>query len=251
MFFFSVKLQIRIILFLLMVGKPWISIGAPDVEDGMGLFMKGDYTSALTSFKNMEDQGVVNTSLFEHMGYCYYKTGSIAMAVLYYEKALKLTPLNGALKENIHQLQEKLDIQYDERMPWLMMILNASGIFLPNTWAWLGLLSAVLLIAFIVNKYPWKSWSRREKFIFYGMVISFLVTTLLAYYRYLQVYKNEGIIVTTSTALYEAPDLISPTIDTLPLGTKIYYDETLGNFYKVKTSNNLIGWVSISKVNRI
>ena len=251
MFFFSVKLQIRIILFLLMLGKPWISSGATDIEDGMGLFKKGDYASALTSFKIMEDQGVVNASLYEHMGYCFQKTGDNAMAVLYYEKALKISPLNGTLKENLQQLQEKLDVGYKERMPWLMMILNSSGIFLPNTWTWLSLISLVLLIAFIVKMYPWKSWGRMEKLSLYGIAISFFVTTLFAYYRYLQVYKNEGIIVTKSTSLYEAPDMISPTIDTLPLGSKIYYDETLGNFYKVKTTTNLIGWVPLSKVNRI
>ena len=102
-----------------------------------------------------------------------------------------------------------------------MMILNASGIFLPNTW--LGLAWSIIR-CFTHCIYSQQIASGNHgaggKIHILWNGDHFLVTTLLAYYRYLQVYKNEGIIVTTSTALYEALDLISPTIDTLPLGTK-------------------------------
>lgn len=193
---------------------------------------------------------IVSTKLdqahFEKTASEYYQKNDKIMALVYFEKALKMSPNSSALKNNIAMIQKELDIQSHPRMVALMNILNVSGIFAPNTWAILSLSTLAALLAFIVFKFPWKQWTSRNTLILSCLCILLFVNIIFSYYRYLQVYNNEGIILTENTFLYEAPDMVSPQIIDLQGGTKVYYDETVGDFYKVKTDENLIGWVPIS-----
>lgn len=191
---------------------------------------------------DLEAIGLDQTQFIDKANASYQKNDKI-MALVYFEKALKMSPHSTALKNNIAVIQSELDVTSHQRMPILMNVLNISGIFAPNTWAILTLVSLAAILAYIVWTYPWRAWNGRNNQIIISLCILFIINIIFSYYRYLQVYKNEGIIITQNTFLFEAPDAISPQIIDLPSGTKVYYDETLGDFYKVKTDENLIGWI--------
>ena len=65
-------------------------------------------------------------------------------------------------------------------------------------------------------------------------------------------YQNNGIIITSDkVSLKTGPDVLSPDITILPAGTKVFSEDTLENWLKVKTENADSGWIMMSEGQKI
>src|SRR5690606_3967693 len=56
---------------------------------------------AIEVYKDLINSGFEGTSLYYNLGNSYYRTGKIGLAILYYEKALKLSPGDEDIRHNL------------------------------------------------------------------------------------------------------------------------------------------------------
>ena len=83
-----------------------IDIPASQVDDimakGNKFYRDGSYEKAIDEYGQLVNEGYFGTSLFYNLGNSYYRVGKIGYAILYYEKALKLSPSDEDVQHNLN-----------------------------------------------------------------------------------------------------------------------------------------------------
>ncbi len=65
------------------------------------LYRNGAFEEAIEKYKKIESQDAVSSELYLNLGNAYYKLNKVGPTIFYYEKALKLDPLNEDVKNNL------------------------------------------------------------------------------------------------------------------------------------------------------
>jgi len=135
---------------------PVLFPGAGHANDTAGVFIDairayqaGDYQTAAKKFQAVAASGVKNSDLFYNLGNAYLKSGDLGRAVLWYERAGRLSPNDPDLKFNLAhartRLKDKADASFSPMdilffwqglipLKWLQY--SAIGVsFLSFTWA--------------------------------------------------------------------------------------------------------------------
>lgn len=85
---------------------------AADVSSTMdkaaGLYKKGDYAGAVTLYNDIIKQEGTSVEVLYNLGNSYMKAGNPGMAVVCYERALRLDPGNSAVKANLAYIASKV-----------------------------------------------------------------------------------------------------------------------------------------------
>ena len=72
-------------------------------------YMQGKYQQAMGEYLRIVKQGKVSSELYYNLGNSYFKINQNALAILYYEKALKLNPAHADARFNLRQANSKSD----------------------------------------------------------------------------------------------------------------------------------------------
>src|SRR3978361_2157821 len=80
---------------LLLLALPLFSLGDTNsslFEKGNTAYAKAQYDQAIKSYLQIVNSGNQSAAVYYNLGNAYYKTGDISSALLYFEKAHKLSP---------------------------------------------------------------------------------------------------------------------------------------------------------------
>ena len=93
-------------LFLLLGGSGARAAGASRSPDelfarGCEQYSRGDYAAAADSYGEILSAGIRNSRVFYNLGNACFRRNQIGLAILYYEKALKLDPADEDARENL------------------------------------------------------------------------------------------------------------------------------------------------------
>ncbi len=93
------------------------------------LYAKKEYSRALEQYHELVDRGIENPALYYNLANTYFKVGMTGRAVLYYERALHLKPLDREIRANLKfvrmSLTDKISPLYSESMYRLLQTLCA------------------------------------------------------------------------------------------------------------------------------
>ena len=64
-------------------------------------YKQGNLEMAIENYLEIDKQEEVSSELYYNLGNCYYKLNNVAETIYYYEKALKLNPLNEDARNNL------------------------------------------------------------------------------------------------------------------------------------------------------
>ena len=96
--------------FLVLIMPHFCQAGNPADEaftSANNAYAKKDYKQARSAYLQLIKEGYQSDALYYNMGNASYKTGDIASALLYYEKARKLSPGDKAINFNISLANSK------------------------------------------------------------------------------------------------------------------------------------------------
>ncbi len=109
-----VRLATLLILFLC---TNLFAVGSDEInrsfQHGVDLYKEGKYMQSAIEFKKLVDKNIVSGNIYFNLGNAYFKTGDLAKARLYYERAQKFNPRDTDLKGNINYLKQKLEDKTD------------------------------------------------------------------------------------------------------------------------------------------
>ena len=238
------------ILFLLMIIANTVT--AQNVDSlfvtANNLYKNGKFEEAIEKYKKVASQELVSSELYYNLGNSYYKLNKVGPSIYYYEKALKLDPLNEDVKNNLI-FAKRLALDNIEELPkTVLQKFNKNYLqkLSYNQWAIVvivfSFLGSLLFLLFYFAEIPSK-----KRFYFATSIISFiflLSTIFITYNQYNYSKKNkEAIVFAEKTEVRNAPTLNSEEVFTLHEGTKVYVLDAVDNWKKIKLADGKIGWI--------
>jgi tetratricopeptide (TPR) repeat protein len=246
------------ILFLLLLIAN--SIAAQNVDSlfisANELYRNGAFEKAIEKYKKIESQEIVSSELYLNLGNAYYKLNKVGPTIYYYEKALKLAPLNAAVKNNL-VFAKRLALDNIEEVPkTVFQRFNKNYLqkLSYNEWAMVAVISSFSSATFFLLFYFGYS-STRKRFYFATSAISFILlffSVFITYDQYNQSKnKKEAIVFVEKTEVRNAPTLNSEEIFTLHEGAKVIVLDAIDNWKKIKLIDGKQGWIIADEIKLI
>jgi hypothetical protein len=180
----------------------------------------------------------------------------VAPSVYYYEKALKINPMNHDASNNL-VFAKRMTIDVIEDLPKTFLQRFSSNVIQKltyNTWAILAV-TASFLAALLFLLYYFSSSPKRKILYFNITIFAFFVmtvTVIFAYSNYETIQKSRSaIIFSPKSEIKNAPSLDGETVFELHEGTKVTILDELSNWKKIKLADRKIGWVNMADIKEI
>ena len=220
------------------------------------LYKNGNYEEAIKTYNEIESKGFVSSELYYNIGNSYYKLNKVASTIYFYEKALKIDPLNEDAQNNL-VFAKRLALDNIEELPkTLLQKINQNYLqkLSYNQWAIaavvLSILASILFLLFYFADIP-----SRKRLYFVSSVLGFIlliVSIFITYNQYSFTKNNvEAIIFAEKTEIRNSPTLNSEEVFTLHEGTKVYVIDAVDNWKKIKLADGKIGWIITSELKEI
>jgi len=90
------------------------------MQAGNEFYKNNQYQLAIDEYDKLINQGYEGASLYYNLGNAHYRLGKIGYAILYYEKALKLSPGDEDAKHNLALAKVNISDKVDELPPFFI-----------------------------------------------------------------------------------------------------------------------------------
>lgn len=211
-------------------------------------YSKGDYKKAISLYERILNEGFEAPEVYFNLGNAYYKTNTLGLSILNYERARKLKPDDEDINANLKLANQRIEDKIDAA-PQLFLTEWKNGIVYLMTekeWSVLCILITVLaLILFGVYFASYKTGLRRLGF--FGGVIFILASVIvffIAKHSYnLSRNSTEAIIISPSVTVVSSPDEKGTKLFILHEGTKVDITQEENDWMEIKIVNGNIGWI--------
>ncbi len=225
---------------------------ASQVEDilqkGNTYYREGAYDKAIEEYKKLVDEGYVGTSLFYNLGNANYRIGKIGYAILYYEKALELSPSDEDVKHNL-DFAHLSTVDRIQPLPrfflfdWWEALL---GLFSDNGWAYVVFVF-YLLVILLAGAYSYSKTVKEQKIFFFSSIagvflLAFSISLLVIKVKREATLKS-GVIVEQVVTVKFSPDPQSTDAFMIHEGLKVNLEDQLDNWIKIRLADGKVGWV--------
>ena len=217
------------------------------------LYRNGAFEEAIKKYKKIESQDTVSSELYLNLGNAYYKLNKVGPSIFYYEKALKLDPLNVDVKNNLI-FAKRLALDNIEEVPkTVFQRINKNYLqkLSYNDWAIVVVvLSFSSAIFFLLFYFGYSSTRKRLYFTTSGISLLLLIFSIfITYNQYSQTIKNiEAIVFVKKTAVRNAPTFNSEEVFILHEGTKVMVLDAVDNWKKIKLVDGKQGWMIADEI---
>jgi len=240
-----------------MIANSLIAQNIDDTFYAANDFYKNEkFEKAIELYLQIASQGKISTELYYNLGNSYYKINKVGPAIYYYEKALKINPLNEDVKNNLI-FAKRLALDNIEELPQnIFQKFNKKYLqeLSYNQWAMVAVVFSFLTCILFLLFYFANSSS--IKIMFFGLsVLSFLslIVSFSITYNQFSFKKNnkEAIVFVEKTYVRNAPTTNSDEVFILHEGTKVIVLDALDNWKKIKLADGKLGWILAKEIKEI
>lgn len=222
-----------------------------------------NFALAETLYKEALKTHGSSSVLFYNLGNTYYRLGNMGMALVNYERALKLDPSNSDARTNLAFVKGKItDRQIDEGSIMETLWNNIVALFKADTWAWIAVTLFAIFLAGVVT-YLFARVVTVRKVSFFGGAVVFLLCVISVIISFAAANRVESdrfaIILPPSTQLSTSPrEARTPSEEAFLLheGTRVEIVDSVttggeGKWYEVLVAGRERAWVKAADVERI
>lgn len=208
-----------------------------------------DYKAAVKTYSSVLSLGYTSPELYYNLGNAYYKDDKIALAIVNYEKALKIRPGFDDAKYNL-KMANKLIIDKIEAVPEFFLVSwfkSVVSMYSYDKWAYMSVtLFALSLILLSVYFYSHKLVLRKVSF--FTAVFGFFVVVLTFWFAGKQYNYQEktryAIVYETAITVKSSPSDDGTDIFPLHEGTKVKMLDRVGEWVEIKIADGKQGWLN-------
>ncbi len=248
------NLQIILLIFLF---NPLQGIDLDSVfQSANAYYQEGKYEEATASYLEIINSGYSSSELFYNLGNAYFRSNKTGKARLYYEKALLLSPQDPSIKANLDYIENFLPDKFEEVPVFFLRkwIINLRESLAPDNWAILSLIiftvSFVLMVVFLFTK----KISLKKNTFFSGISL-FAISIICLIFAYSASENlrnsNSAVLTVPSTVVKSAPRDSGKDLFIIHEGTKVWLEESTGEWQEIKVSDGRIGWLPSVAVEKI
>ena len=240
---------------LLLAGLPFAAQAQTSYPDslwnaGVQAYTDGNYDQALQDWEDVRATGLMSRELYYNLGNAYFKTGELAPAILWYERALRLDPSDADVRYNLEfaraQTQDKIDevpeIFFEQWGHALCYLLPS------DTWAWLCVLffaaTVGLVLLFLMGR-----TSGQRRLGFFAAIVTFILAFLgwdFAQWQKTEAERQDMAIVMRPVSSVKS----SPSADSakdlfiLHEGTRVRILDNVSSFSNIELADGRQGWIA-------
>jgi tetratricopeptide (TPR) repeat protein len=240
----------RIIIAVLLF-SPLFSFGSDPVQlfnEANESYQRSEYKYAVELYEQVLSQGVVSPELYYNLGNAYFKSNMMGPAIINYERALRLRPMDEDIQHNLSVARTRIVDRIEQRpmlfyerwwlAAWTMQSLDG--------WAISSIVFIVLLLA-CTSLYLFSRVLGVKKASFFAMLLMLMLVLLSLIFTRKQYNslnsEREAIIMQTRVTAKSSPSMQSPDLFLLHEGTKITIRNTLGEWLEISLPNGNVGWI--------
>ena len=226
------------------------------MQKGNALYKGGSYNKAIDEYKQLVDEGYSGVALFYNLGNSYYRIGKLGYAILYYEKALKLSPSDEDVQHNLNfaKLSTVDRIQPLPRFflfDWWEAILSS---FTENGWAYIVFI-VYLLLLILIALYVFSRSVFQQKLIFFSGIAVVFILAISISLLIVKINRDEtiksGIIVEQVVTVKSSPEPNSTDAFVIHEGLKVNLEDKLDTWVKIRLADGKVGWIENNLVKQI
>lgn len=220
-------------------------------------YSEGRWGDAVTAYTSVENLGLESPALYCNLGSAYYKEGDIAMAMLYYERALKLDPSYSDARYNRTVVS---DFVQDRIEPVPEFILKTWVRELcygldSDTWAVAGLVFLVVTAAALLLLFLSSSLALRRTGFFSAIVFLLLAVMAItfSFWQKADYMRKDGAIIMTPVVSVKSSPSSEASTDLFILheGTKVLIIDEVGEWRNIELADGRQGWMRSSDMSII
>ena len=242
------RLYILIFLMVTAFGIKSQTIQNQEFERANFYYNESKYDTALMVYEKILDEGFVSAPLLYNIGNTYFKMRNYPMAILYYEKSLKLDPDNEEIKQNL-TIANALITDKIEPLPEFFMTKwwkNIGNKFSANGWATISIIlfAALLLALFIYFTTRTAGMKKAMFFTSLFLVLIFVCSIVFATQRYNYLnQRDEAIVMTPTITVKSSPSSSGVDLFVLHEGAKVEILDKADNWDKIRIADGSVGWL--------
>ena len=223
-------------------------------EQGNALYQREDYAGSIQAYEGVLSRGVQGVSLYYNLGNAYYKSGHLGKAILNYERALKLSPDDKELVNNLtfvrEFLQDKVEApeapRWQRRLMRLHRFLTLNGVVGGASLCY----SLILLFAaYAVIRSTFRPLFIRRLLI--PLVSLFVLFSGLGFLKVFESRFSPAIVIAEEVDVRYGPSPQETKAFVLHAGTKCAVRDVSGEWVLIWLPNDRGGWVHQSGLERI
>ena len=207
-------------------------------------YEENKYSEAIKLYESILEKGYESGHLFYNLGNAYFKKGELGKAILNYERALRLIPLDSDLQANYKYALSLTKVPVkDLESFWFIRLLNK--VVSPFTIEYLTILLSFIylsLLGVLILSFYLAFFRKHRKVIVFFLVFlfSFSFSGLI-----LKVSKlgKEAVVIVKEAQVRFAPLEEATFYFRVYEGQKLRIISQEGNYYKIRDHRRKIGWI--------
>lgn len=244
----------KAVAFLLLLSFPVTGHAADAYVDslfnaGNEAYSGGMWEDAVSAYTAVENLGLESPALYCNLGNAWYKSGDIARAMLYYERALKLDPSYSDARYNRTVVSDFVQDRI-EPVPefilktWVRDLCYALD---SDTWAVAGLVFLAVTAAALLLLLLSSSLALRRTGFFSGIVFFLLavMSVTFAFWQKSDYMRKDGAIIMTPVVSVKSSPSSEASTDLFILheGTKVIIIDEVGEWRNIELADGRQGWM--------
>ena len=217
-------------------------------------YVEGQWADAAAGYEKISDMGLESASLYCNTGDAYYKDGNIPMAILYYERALKLDPSYEDARYNLELMNARIQDRIDPVPEFILKVWARDLCRLMDSDSWavafiiLLAIAAAMVLLFLLSP----SVAGRRAGFFTGIVVLLIAGASLGFSiwqknDYMRV--DSAIVMRPVVSVKSSPSAeASQDLFVLHEGTKVKVLDTVGRWNNVELADGRQGWIRTDEI---
>lgn len=243
----------KIFIIILLEAVPFCEILSQESPEqkfnkGTELFSSGKYKEALDEWLSFYNSGIHSGDLDYNIGNAYFKLNNIPGAILFYERAHLLKPVDEDITYNLQIVKSFVVDKFNE-IPELFFVQWFNFLSLTistNKWAIISLISFILCLLFS-SLYIYSTVYRHKVLGFWaGVIFIFLSFSSFGLSE-----RNKSLIFNSHKAIIfcpvvngkSSPDTSGTDLFVIHEGTKVTVEDEVSDWFEIRLSDGNKGWI--------
>jgi tetratricopeptide (TPR) repeat protein len=241
---------------LLLLFQAAFTTPAEAFQKAEALYQEERYQEAIEIYESIRSTGVEDAVLYYNLGNAYFKRGRLGLAIVSYERALKLMPGDEEIRANLAFAEDLVSGGVEPPplplvVSWVVTLYQrALPDFLSRTLSLAFCLGGVCFSVFLVDRWPSLRTPALAVLAGSGIVALSAGACLIAK-NHAQSNRIEAVVVTENAYVRSGPGESSPRLAEIHEGLKVRILGEREGFFQISLASGLTGWVPREQVEKI
>lgn len=215
---------------------------------GVQAYADGNWKEASGNWIAITDAGLESPELYCNIGDAFFKQREYALAILYYERSLKLDPSYSDARFNLEYANSLIQDRMDSVPEFFLRtwVRKLSYLMSSGSWAVLFLLLFALTLSMVLLFLLSRSLRLRKTGFYASLVLILLSAATLGFslsQKDAMLSRDKAIVMSPVTSVKSSPDNASTDLFVLHEGAKVTILESVGTWSNIELQDGRQGWI--------